>query len=214
MIAHVALGLGPIPPLDRLEDCLVEGESMIAIHELRGQHHHVHHRTMDNLEKTAAEPIARAFENGAMKQQIGFDDPELVSPRSLNLGYGLPQHQDLLARSLFSRLGSKRRFDHQARFDQFLRGCFVQKEKELHRFGEYGRSVAVKVGTVADALRDDTHHFENLHHWTQRSPAHTEVKRKLALGRKLIAGRERSLADELLKTQDQPVGEIALVRAG
>jgi hypothetical protein len=67
VIAHVALGIPCIPQPNRFEDRLVEGQRMIAVHQLRSQHHHIDQRPMDHLKEPAKKPVAGALQNRPVK---------------------------------------------------------------------------------------------------------------------------------------------------
>src|ERR1700749_3069163 len=104
MIAHVTGCFWSIVAANRVVDCLMKSKRMFLRDELRGQHHHVHHGPMNHLEKTAEETISRTLMDDAVKEQIGFNDPELVCPCGFNLGDGLAHNEQLFLRDVFCGL--------------------------------------------------------------------------------------------------------------
>jgi hypothetical protein len=57
----------------------VEGESMLKLHKLRSDHHHIEHGTMNSMEETSREPIAGSLKNGSMKKKICRDELYAIS---------------------------------------------------------------------------------------------------------------------------------------
>src|ERR1700691_1433168 len=120
MITHVALGISRIPQPNRFEDRLVEGQRMITVDQLRSQHHHVDQRTMNHLKEPAKKPVAGTLQDGPVKQQVSFNDAELIFPRRFDLRDRLPQYEQLLRSGPLRRPGGERRLNNQPRLNQLL----------------------------------------------------------------------------------------------
>lgn len=188
MFPHVALGFGGLAAADGVEDGLVKAQGVVAVDAFGGEHHHVEHGAMDDLEEAAEEAVAGGLENSAMEEEVGLDDVELIGSGSLDFGDGLAQDQELFGGGVAGCFFGQRGLDDEAGFDQLLLRSFVEQEEELHGLGEDGGGIVAEVGAVADALRDDAHHFEHLHDRPQRGAAYSEDEGEIALGGQLVTG--------------------------
>jgi len=208
MFAHQPSRKFTITFFNRVHDGLVEGECVLEFYELRGDEHHLCHGSMDVVKEAAGGAVLGRPENGAVEEQIGRDELELVVGAVLEIEDGLPQHRDVFRSGALSGEASEAGLHEKTQFGEVFDGGVVEQEEELHRHGEYRCDIGIEIAAIADTLRNDTQNLKHFEGLAQGRSRDFEVCREFALGRESVALTQFALTQHLLELRDEPLRDV------